>query len=287
MNWINKINKMREAVTAKKAAIIAEEIAPELCHAHGYAACMRCAEEEFNSIVVSHWQSLEDNDVRQSVTRLPYKVQEMMKDIPKKVILAGGFIRAVVANESIRDIDIFVKDQATATLICHEQGISKTLAADGTHYDCSNLNIPLQIVWRYEFTEIQNVLEAFDYTVCKAGIWYDDIQKSFVGVCHGRFYKDLARKILVYDSDTRVEDLLSIPRMLKYVQRGYNIDPDSLATLMTKTCLCLDLENGFDGVVDKFRKSYSATGMNEEWLKINAPKEIKKDVARTGYSSNS
>lgn len=285
MGWLSKVKALETVVKEEKKK---STTSIGTC-IHGETGCGRCSANELEGNYDNVWIDLEEDDVRRVVVALPKNVREVLRKNPGQAVIAGGFIRAIVAQEVPADIDLFMKDRNKAYSLCNEEGI-KLVEGDKCWHGKGDL-LPLQAVWRYEFKEAYQILQQFDYTVCKAAIYFDNGDKNnkpgYLGICHKRFYSDIARKYLVYDSDRGEEYLNTIPRLLKYTARGYIIEPKSLAKVITKTCLSLDLTNGFEGIEEQLLKAYQPMGTDDEWKKLTE-KYVKPTPRREPtYSSGS
>lgn len=180
---------------------------------------------------------LDRNDLNMVIRRLPKELTELLKEKAwsNKIYFGGGFIRGVVANEKINDIDLFVSNKEDAFLFSGL--LSKQRNGLDIHKTENALTIkskiPIQIITRWLFEKPEDVALSFDFTVCCAVVWHDG-QKwdSFIDE---RFYIDLASKRLVYRSPQRNEDAGgSMLRVLKYYQRGYRIPLDSLGSVISR-----------------------------------------------------
>jgi hypothetical protein len=159
-------------------------------------------------------------------------------------MLAGGFIRACVANEELQDVDLFAPDADTAGLY------AKILAGDnGTVWTSVNAHtvrrpdvaLPIQVIHRWAYTTAEELAESFDFTVAKSVVWClgrrdpATHRTGWASVTHSDFYADLAAKRLVYTAPKRNEDAGgSMLRVLKFYQRGYRIPLDSLAAVTAR-----------------------------------------------------
>lgn len=286
MGWLSKVKALDTVVNEEKKK---SAKSTGTC-IHGETSCGRCSANELEGNYDNIWIDLEEDDIRRVVVALPSAIREALRKNPGEAVLAGGFIRAIIAQETPADIDLFMKGRSKASGIPFEEGISLVEGQLCWHGKIANL--PIQAVWRYPFKEAYEILEQFDYTVCKAAIYFDNGDKTntpgYLGICHRRFYPDIARKYLVYDSDRGEEYLNTIPRLLKYTARGYVIEPKSLAKVITKTCLSLDLTNGFEGIEEQLLKAYQPTGTDEQWKKLTEKYVKPKPKPREpSYSSGS
>lgn len=292
MNWTSRILGLQKAVAEQRTKTVQST---GLC-IHGDENCIRCAANDLDNLssTDSVWRDLEEDDIKKVVFALPTYIQELMKRHPGKVLLAGGFIRAIVANESPRDIDLFVNDKMDSARWLDDMSISRKehdqdWATQPASAPGSNLGI--QTSWRYKFKEPYEVIDQFDYIITKAAVWFDEgddkRSPSWTGICHDQFYRDVAHKTLTYCCERDTEYLLSIPRLLKFIQRGYTIGPKSLADVITKTCLSLDLSKGFDNIRKQLEDCYTPMGSNSEWEKLNQKYVKPKPRPVEYYSSGS
>lgn len=186
---------------------------------------------------------LDIQDLRWAVRLLPNKLISLMKDKEWKgsIFIGGGFLRAIIANEPISDIDIFVKSEKDAELLayklCNDKGdVFKTENA----YTIKD-KIPLQIIHRWVFEKPEDVSNSFDFTISCAVIFFDG--DNFDSFCDNRFYIDLAAKRLIYRRPKRNEDAGgSMLRVLKYYQKGYRISLDSLGDVIARLVKDIDTE---------------------------------------------
>jgi hypothetical protein len=166
-----------------------------------------------------------------------------------RVIIAGGFIRAVVAGEPINDVDLFTnsKEEAEELLFAirdeieivsfstpnaHSiEGLKHPVSTPNAH-SIEGLKYPVQIILAWQFRSAYECIKSFDFTICQAAIYYE--AGKWHSVCSGNFYPDLAAKRLRYTSPSRVETHIggSLTRILKHYQRGYHIDVESLGATL-------------------------------------------------------
>lgn len=292
MGWLAKVSKFKETVNEERVNRSRLKITNGCIH--GEEGCVRCASEEFEAQTdVSCWQNLDDLDIKRVVKSLPEKVRTMMRMHPGKVVVAGGFIRAIVSADTPHDIDIFIDKESNANDWTTEVDLSfKSMDMHllVTNTKDANAKNELQIIWRYKYTEPYQIIDQFDFTVVKAAIWFDEGDKdhkpNFVGICHERFYRDLARKLLVYICDKDAERPQSLQRLLKYAHYGYVMEPKSLAEMFVKICLSLKLEGGFQAMLAELEECYVATSSETEWAGMTKKYVKPKEKPRDYYSGS-
>ncbi len=185
---------------------------------------------------------LDKQDLEWAVTRLPYELKELMmeKDWQGRIFVGGGYLRSIVANETINDVDIFVSTKETAELLAYKLAKSKEdVYVTDNAFTIKGLKLPVQIIHRWVFDDAEGVINSFDFTVCAGAFYYvpmgDWGYEGWESYIHNRFYIDLAAKRLIYQQPKRNEDAGgSMLRILKYYQKGYRIPLDSLGKVMAR-----------------------------------------------------
>ena len=182
-------------------------------------------------------RELNQKDVSWAVRRLPEDVKNLMVRYGKQIVLGGGFLRAVIANEKVNDLDLFTSSPTQAKLfadVLAGQVGRKVTETDNAY----SLRLPkgdfVQFIHRWTFPTPEQLLGSFDFTIACAAIWAQSASK-WHSLADDDFYSDLAAKRLVYRSPVRNEDAGgSLLRVLKYYQRGYRIPLDSLGAVLAR-----------------------------------------------------
>lgn len=184
---------------------------------------------------------LDKQDLEWAIQRLPRKLRDLMQE-PEwqgRIFVGGGYLRSIVANEPINDVDMFVSSKETAELLAYKLAYSKDDVHESGNAFTIKDKLPIQIIHRWVFDDAEGVNNSFDFTVCCAAIYYAPAggtwAEGWKSACHERFYIDLAAKRLVYQEPKRNEDAGgSMLRVLKYYQKGYRIPLDSLGKVMAR-----------------------------------------------------
>lgn len=177
---------------------------------------------------------LSSSDLSLVVRRMPKDVRTALYNNPGALFVGGGFIRAVVANEEVNDIDFFGPSGAlrhVAEKFEQERKDVRKLVTKNAITIVTPGRSTLQFITRWAFDEPDDVVASFDFTVCQAVVWFDGkVYRSVVG---DRFYEDLAAKRLSYTSPVREEEAGgSMLRVIKYVKRGYRIQMGDLGQVI-------------------------------------------------------
>ena len=210
------------------------------------------------------------HDFQWCLRRTPRRVLELLKEKPGAVFVGGGFVRAVIANEPVNDIDLFTTDKDSATAAARflldlkeGQDAGRKIHATDNAFTVKGLRMPVQIIHRWTYTTPEQLMTSFDFTIAMAGFWWEKTGEDIVvqgvdgttvttqvtkvgkwhSICDDHFYEDLAGKRLRYTSPQRNEDAGgSMLRVLKFYQRGYRIPLDSLGAVMARLTNAVKLE---------------------------------------------
>lgn len=160
-----------------------------------------------------------------------------------KMLVGGGCIRAVVADETTSDIDLFLSEKpsdelfADFELVFPHRQIIRT--ANATTYAVKK-ETPVQVISRWVFKDDWELLDHFDFSICGAVVRFNGT--LWTGIVHHNFYEHLEAKKLVYTNPPlgACEPGGSLLRVMKYVSRGYYCSPESLSRIMARMMLRVD-----------------------------------------------
>lgn len=208
---------------------------------------------------------LTNQDLHFVVRRLPKDVARLIKD--RGLILAGGFIRELIARGEVKDIDLFGKSREQLGKAAEE--LAKLRPGTKTHYSenattlLTSGSLPIQFIKRWVFETPDDCRASFDFTVCQAAIWYDQQTCSWRSVTHEAFYSDLAARRLTYTSPVRNEEAGgSALRMVKFLARGYTVQVDSIGSAMAR--LFAAVRTSRVDTTDEEAVAYNLTGLLRE-----------------------
>jgi len=199
---------------------------------------------------------LNNRDLNRVLRNLPKDVRDMLKENPG-MLVGGGFIRAIVCGEKPSDIDCFGSSQeqlkAAALKLQLGRYCSKLHETKNAIRIFAPPRFPVQFITRWLFSKPEDALASFDFTIAMSLIWWDADKDNIGGVelpdtlgpskgwcsaTHPDFYADLAAKRLVYTHPQRNEDAGgSLMRVRKFLERGYNIQAQSLAGAVARLVL--------------------------------------------------
>ena len=151
--------------------------------------------------------------------------------------LAGGALVSIYNNNNVNDLDIYVKDKATAFQITEWLSSDRYTCMSKTNKSiimCKKDETPVNIIIFKYFNSLQEIFDTFDFTCCMGGFDFEKEEFQF----HPDFFKDNLTKQLVYSklSNFPIGALL---RVKKYNDKGFNIS----RTEMTKIALhCTQLK---------------------------------------------
>lgn len=192
---------------------------------------------------------LHQEDLHHVVSNLPKDVREQLQ--LGKIFLGGGFIRALVARETPKDIDLFgqSKEQLkeSADLILAQRNRGRIHTSENAFTLLEPGRTPVQFITKWLYDDPYDLVRSFDFTVCQAVVWHSRNDEKWYGVAADNFYVDLASKRLRYTQPVRKELAGgSMMRVLKYLQRGYVISPEDMAKVMDRCVAGIAQETGVD-----------------------------------------
>lgn len=174
-----------------------------------------------------------------AVRRLPKVLRDLMEtsEWAGQIFAAGGYIRSIVAGDEINDVDVFSVDKphasVLAALLVEKIGGSARIHETENAYTIIGIEPTIQIIHRWSFKTACDLVCSFDFTCCRAAIYYRD--SEWKSQCDENFYPDVAAKRLVYCAPVREEAPGgSMLRVLKYYQKGYRMPLDSLAKVISR-----------------------------------------------------
>ena len=201
-------------------------------------------------------------DLNWCLRRLPKDVFVLLKARENQLFIAGGFIRACIANEKPNDIDCFTIGKEYSELYANllKGDKYKLMETDNAYTVFGKGILSTQFIHKWCFDKPEDVLPSFDFTIARAIIWYDGEWKS---LCDERFYPDLAAKRLVYCSPKRIEEVGgSMLRVLKFYQQGYRIPLESLGAVIARIMTGIDRDRLEDN--DEKDWAYILSGLLRE-----------------------
>lgn len=185
---------------------------------------------------------LTNEDRKYCLRHVPKNVLAAMREAGPDLVLAGGLIRSVIANERINDIDLFVRSKEAARVWIDKLANGAKVHETDNAFSVHLRRMFVQIIHRWTYDTPESIVPSFDFTVARAAIWFNG--SGWTSLCDDRFYIDLAARRLVYCCPDRNEDAGgSLLRVLKFYQRGYRIPLDSLGAVLARLLKGVDQES--------------------------------------------
>jgi len=220
---------------------------------------------------------LRSADLDACVLGLPVSVTSVLRDHPAELVVAGGFVRAVAAGESVSDVDVFATSRELA-----QEAAREMIRLEGErvrHHDSRRAyNVvpegmaPVQFAWGWSFDHPGDLISSFDFTVAMAALWWE--RGEWRGVADPRFYPHLEERRLHYVGREGDDPRAELLRVLRYVRKGYRVEISSLGALVAQIILLpgpstLSLDRLGQQQADLFRSADTSSDPagGEAWLR--------------------
>lgn len=182
-------------------------------------------------------QRLNKDDFKKIMKSLPSFITGLLSS-RDDVYLAGGYIRSIIMNTKVNDIDLFCKSQDACDWLNKKITSNYKYSAETLHTkNATTYNTKdgiIQVIHRGFYETPEECLESFDFDMSKACLYNRRRQDGvpFVAsLCSDIFYSDLASKRLTYKLNSG-NGLNSIYRVLRFVQSGWAIDDKNIDNVL-------------------------------------------------------
>lgn len=217
----------------------------DTCPHGAEGSCARCVMGDITS-GVELYTELDEDLVIDCLAPFPLYLNERMRENGKEMVLAGGYIRDTLLGVTPKDVDIF-GTKAT----CQDVATALTPGDIDTPMVIRKNSLTLEIgtrtyqfIHKFKFSGPEQLLDQFDYSIARAGIWYDRSGKKWTGTCWNSWEEDaLAKRLLFLDKTPELE---SIVRLLSFTRRGYSVDSLSLSRILTSALASIKAGKEFD-----------------------------------------
>jgi hypothetical protein len=186
--------------------------------------------------------NLKSAHVAKILDNLPIEIKVQLQSYGHNLILAGGFPRDLIVGDKPSDIDLFTYNEANAKTLAEEYAkergtnprVFKSKNAFNVHEEG---RLPVQWIFAVRFEQDQHwnppiytVTASFDFEMSKVAMYFTN--GDWVTGCSEAFYEDVESRLLSWDENCN-RPLGSIKRMVKFLNRGWVIEDDELAELIS------------------------------------------------------
>ena len=178
-------------------------------------------------MMVAELGELKVKDVKAITASLPEPVAEVLSENPGDVVLAGGFVRDIIAGVEPSDVDMFASRKVSASRFLTLARTYKITKSTTSIAEFAG-PLPIQVIWP-KAEPLEHVATRFDFACCLGLVAYGD--DGWYGKCHPTFYKDVKDRRLTLLGADKVRSR-SLQRVLKLVAKGCSIEPEDLATIV-------------------------------------------------------
>lgn len=223
--------------------------------------------------------ALTTQDLHRVVRNIPSDLRGLMRSMSENdgpvLFIAGGFVREVVSSGKAQDIDVFgpsqeVLERAADDLyferrFCSERKLHKSKYATSVF---TPPRMPVQFIHRWLYNDPLSLLSQLDFTVCQAAVWF--YKGEWQSACSELFYSDLAARRLRYTFPARDEEAGgSLMRVRKFLPRGWNIQVESLAGVVSRLV---------GGVKEEKLSMFTKEGLSQEQARTKVLRALLHEV---------
>jgi len=168
------------------------------------------------------YSCLDLDQIKEVMSFVPGGLQEVMKDY--HLILAGGFIRDIIAGKTPNDIDLWCmdSDRCSMAAMLYVAKIGGDIGwGDFAGTVTQEGSFPVAFIYARPYATPEALIDSFDYSVCRAAIWWNGFfWESMVDV---GFKRDIETRRLSYRDGRReeVDPDLVVQRLSKLIRKGY------------------------------------------------------------------
>lgn len=149
--------------------------------------------------------------------------------------LAGGSIRSLInTKEPVSDYDLFFKNKESRDEQCDRLvslGFEEVFRCPADELITLKFmgQVKVQLISKRYYPTYRELLDSFDFNVCKACIEYSEYSDYFVYVTRSFVKGVMFKKLRVENIEYPVA---TINRIGKYTSRGYRVDESNLADMI-------------------------------------------------------
>jgi hypothetical protein len=174
--------------------------------------------------------NLDEHDVRRIASRLPQPLRELLEK-RSDLAVAGGFIRTIITNERVSDVDVFGSAPLAVKAAADDYA---EIVKDRDPVETENAvtvrgRPPVQFIHKWTFDTKRDLVQSFDFTIARSAIWFEGA--AWQSIADDRFYIDLAARRLVYASPAGNTAGGTLLRLQKFVARGYRASAFNIAKI--------------------------------------------------------
>ncbi|OGE26185.1 hypothetical protein A2780_00025 [Candidatus Daviesbacteria bacterium RIFCSPHIGHO2_01_FULL_41_45] len=142
-------------------------------------------------------------------------------------LVVGGFLRSIINNEDIRDIDFCVPEAKYIDTLnkCVQSLSCEILGITDKNVKLYSNKIGMEIDILKQSKDGKFIIDDFDFTICKGYI-----DKNYFFTMTEADYNDLIHKKLVYCGSAW--PMASYKRSLEFFEKGYSIDAYNLLKIL-------------------------------------------------------
>lgn len=197
------------------------------------------------------------------VSFIPADVDKAMRAFGTNLVLAGGFVRDVLADERPQDIDLFASSLTFARQARDLIG-GKWFEVGARCDERGGFGkLKVQVISTRVGQAVEELIDGFDFVCCQGAVYFNTAEQRYEGMMHEDMIDDAKRKKLELTENPKTSPPEhSLRRAFDFARRGYTIEPYHLAKLVQRVARVSDKR--WEKIHDRLQKSEKRAGASHQ-----------------------
>lgn len=169
------------------------------------------------------------NEYQRVIASIPEHIQEQLKT--NDILVAGGFIRDILVDLPVSDLDIFCKTDEIAKTLAEYGNDGLGVVKTECSYTVLHGDLKIQYIYCRPFTDPDSLINEFDFTCCGVALKWEGGYWKYYAVAG--FEEDTRDQVLVFrNADYNRGNLGALSRAFKFTARGWFLSQLEMAKIV-------------------------------------------------------
>ena len=169
------------------------------------------------------------NEYQQVINSIPEHIQEQLKT--NDIIVAGGFIRDILIDLPVSDLDIFCKTEEVAKKLADYSNDGLGILKTDCSYSILHNDLKVQYIYCRPYTTPESLINEFDFTCCGVSLKWMGGRWDFSYITG--FEEDTRDMVLVFrNADYNKGNLGALSRAFRFTAKGWFLPQVEMAKIV-------------------------------------------------------